>query len=67
MSALRTEPEDRLLTVEEAAKVLQVSPYMVREWARDRKIPAIRLGKRYWRFRRSSLNAWISEQETSAR
>lgn len=59
--------QDRLLTVDEAAKVLQVSTYLVRQWARERAIPAIRLGGRYWRFRRSSLDAWIAEQERSAR
>lgn len=67
MSALRAEPEDRLLTVEEAADKLQISAYMVRQWARERKIPAIRMGDRYWRFRRSSLDAWIEDQERSAR
>lgn len=67
MSALRDEREDRLLTVEEAADKLQVSAYMIREWARERKIPAIRMGERYWRFRRSSLDAWIAEQEVAAR
>jgi excisionase family DNA binding protein len=67
MTAMRSEPEDRLLTVEEAADVLQVSAYMVRQWARERKIPAIRMGERYWRFRRSSLNAWIEDQERTAR
>jgi excisionase family DNA binding protein len=59
--------EDRLLTVAEAAEVLQISPYMVREWARERKIPAIRMGERYWRFRRSSLDAWIDDHERPAR
>lgn len=59
--------EDRLLTVDEAADVLQVSAYMIRQWARERRIPAIRMGDRYWRFRRSSLDAWISEQERAAR
>lgn len=61
------EPEDRLLSVDEAADKLQVSVYMVRQWARERKIPAIRLGARYWRFRRSSLDAWIADQERAAR
>lgn len=67
MSALWSEPEDRLLSVEEAADKLQVSPYMVRQWAREAKIPAIRLGQRFWRFRRSALDAWIAEQERPAR
>ena len=60
-------PEDRLLTVDEAAEFLQVSAYTLREWARKRRVPAIRLGQRYWRFRRSSLQAWCDEQERAAR
>jgi excisionase family DNA binding protein len=67
MSPLAPASEDRLLSVDEAADLLQVSSYMVRQWARERKIPAIRLGERYWRFRRSSLNAWLTDQERAPR
>lgn len=66
MSALRSEPEDPILSVDEAAALLKVSAYTIRQWARDRHIPAIRLG-RYWRFRRSSLDAWLAENERAAR
>ena len=59
--------EDRLLSVNEAADVLQISAYTLRQWARERKIPAIRMGERFWRFRRSSLDAWIADQERAAR
>ena len=59
--------EDNLLSVDEAAELLRVSSYMIRQWARERKIPAIRMGGRYWRFRRSSLIAWIADQERAAR
>lgn len=67
MSALQHDAEDRLLSVDEAADLLQVSAYTIRQWARDRHIPAIRLGSRYWRFRRSSLDAWLAENERAAR
>lgn len=67
LSALPRAAEDRLLSVDEAAEVLQVSAYVVRQWARERRIPAVRLGQRYWRFRRSSLDAWIADQERAAR
>jgi excisionase family DNA binding protein len=59
--------EDGLLSVDEAAELLRVSAYMIRQWARERKIPALRMGGRYWRFRRSSLNAWLADQERAAR
>ncbi|MHB8492460.1 MAG: helix-turn-helix domain-containing protein [Solirubrobacteraceae bacterium] len=57
---------DRLLSVDEAAEKLQLSAYTIRQFARQRKIPAIRLG-RYWRFRDSSLDAWLCEHERAAR
>ena len=67
VSSVGSDQGDRLMSVKEAAEVLQVSAYMVRQWARERRIPAIRMGDRYWRFRRSSLDAWIAEQERAAR
>lgn len=66
MSAIRTHVHDPLLSVEQAAEFLGVSAYTVRQWARERRIPAIRLG-RYWRFRQSSLDAWIRAQERAGR
>ncbi|MFL5864015.1 MAG: helix-turn-helix domain-containing protein [Solirubrobacteraceae bacterium] len=53
---------DPLLDANDAAAVLKISAYTVRQRARRREIPAIRLGK-FWRFRRSSLDAWIADQE----
>jgi len=66
VSALRDQPHDPLLDAEETAAVLKVSAHTVRELARARKIPAIRLG-RYWRFRRSALDQWLADQERVAR
>ena len=57
---------DPLLDANDAAAVLKISAYTVRQRARRREIPAIRLGK-FWRFRRSSLDAWIAEQERTQR
>jgi excisionase family DNA binding protein len=57
---------DPLLDANDAAAVLRISAYTVRQRARRREIPAIRLGK-FWRFRRSSLDAWIAEQERRQR
>lgn len=66
MSALRDQAHDPLLDAEEAGAMLKLSAYKVRQLARERKIPAIRLGQ-FWRFRRSSLEAWLAEQERPAR
>jgi excisionase family DNA binding protein len=52
MTANLAHEHDVLLSVEQAAEFLGVSAYTVRQWARERRIPAIRLG-RYWRFRQS--------------
>ena len=57
---------DPLLDANDAAAVLKISAYTVRQRARRREIPAIRLGK-FWRFRRSSLDAWIADQERMRR
>ena len=40
----------KLLTAEEVAEVLQVSPRTIREWARTRKIPAVRVSRKVRRF-----------------
>jgi excisionase family DNA binding protein len=58
--------EDRLLSPNEAAAMLGVSAYTIRAMARDREIPALKLG-RHWRFRRSSLERWIEDRERKAR
>jgi RNA polymerase sigma factor (sigma-70 family) len=53
-----------LLGVAEAAKLLCVHPKTVQALARAGSIPCIRFGK-YWRFRTSSLDAWVRERLTS--
>lgn len=47
-----------VLTVAEAAELLKVSPSCVRELARDRQIPARKVG-RAWRFSRDALLDWV--------
>lgn len=65
-AAFRPTVADPLLDADQAGELLGVSAYTVRQWAKERKIPAIRLG-RFWKFRLSSLDAWITEQERAAR
>jgi excisionase family DNA binding protein len=60
-----TEPtngQDQILTVEQLAEMLIVPPYTVRQWAREGRLPALRLGK-YWRFRESSIREWLADEE----
>ncbi len=53
-------PMDRLseaYTAEEIAKYLKLHPYTIRRLAREKKIPAFRVGGQ-WRFRKDEIDAW---------
>jgi excisionase family DNA binding protein len=56
---------DGLLTAEEVASLLQVTPAWVYAETRRRRIPHIRLG-RYVRYRRFALQVWMDEMERSS-
>lgn len=47
-----------ILTTEEAAAYLKVKPLTVREWAREGKIEAKKVGKQ-WRFSKRLLLKWV--------
>jgi excisionase family DNA binding protein len=49
---------ERLLNLEEAASILGVHWKTLEGMARQKKIPAFKVGKR-WRFRLSALNKWL--------
>lgn len=51
---------ERLLDLHEAAAILGVHWKTLEGMARSRKVPALKVGKR-WRFRLSSLNAWLED------
>ena len=53
---------EKLLTVEDAAKVLLVKPTTVREWLKAGKLKGVKMG-RLWRVRESELEAFLSEGE----
>jgi excisionase family DNA binding protein len=54
-----------LLTAEEVARLLQVTPAWVYAETRQNRIPHLRLG-RYVRYRRSALESWMDEVERSS-
>jgi excisionase family DNA binding protein len=56
-----------LLTPPEAGAFLQVHEKTAIRFARDGVIPAIRLGGKLWRFRRSDLEAWAAATVSSPR
>jgi excisionase family DNA binding protein len=52
-----------LLDDKQAGKMLGLHPKTLQRLARRGDIPAIRIG-RYWRFRASTLDQWIENQQT---
>ena len=44
-------------TVEEIATYLKLHPYTIRRLAREKKIPAFRVGGQ-WRFRKDEIDDW---------
>jgi excisionase family DNA binding protein len=51
-------PEDPLLTVEQVAARLQMSPLTVMHWLRTGQLPGVKLAK-FWRVRASALEALL--------
>jgi excisionase family DNA binding protein len=49
---------EALLDLLETASMLGVHPKTLEKMARTRKVPALKVGKR-WKFRLSSLNVWL--------
>lgn len=54
-----------LLDSAQAAGLLHVHEKTVIRWAREKKLPSMRLGK-LWRFRESQLDAWLAGQSQSS-
>ena len=50
---------ERLLTPEEAAERLAISPKTIRDWLRSRKLQGVKVG-RLWRVRESTVEAIVS-------
>jgi excisionase family DNA binding protein len=51
------------LTLEQVAALLQKTKSSVRKYVRTLGLPAIRLGPREWRFRRSDVLKWLDEHK----
>ena len=50
-----------MMSVDEAAKYLNVSAFTLRSLARDKKIPGGKVGRR-WRFRKEDLDEFLKDQ-----
>jgi excisionase family DNA binding protein len=53
---------DLVLTTEEAAEFLKLTPFTVRDYARRRILPARKVGKG-WRFFKPDLVAWLRDYQ----
>lgn len=57
---------DSYISLEDAAKFLDVKPVTLRKWLRDndKKIPAHKIGKQ-WKFKCSELDQWVNSGESA--
>ncbi len=52
---------EEYLTAKQVADYLQVKPLTIYQWAREGKIPAIKIG-RIWRFKKEAIDNFLDEQ-----
>jgi len=57
---------DEILTVVEVAELLKVADKTVYTMALKGEIPALKV-RGQWRFQRSDINAWITDQKKAAK
>lgn len=58
---MRARKDAKLLTPEQAAERLNVSPVTVRKWLRSGKLRGVKVSV-LWRVKESDLNAFIEEK-----
>jgi len=66
MRVVSAEGLNRLLTYEELAEVLQVSPGTLRNWVSQEFIPFVKVG-RVVRFDPETINRWIRKRSNPGR
>ncbi len=62
---MMADSEDRLLSVAEVATLLSVTEPTVREWIKEGKLEAHRIGARFWRIRKSEVDRMLAEQASN--
>jgi excisionase family DNA binding protein len=55
-------PDQEMMTINEVAEYLKIAKKTAYRFAIEGKIPGFRVGAA-WRFRKSEIDRWISEQE----
>jgi excisionase family DNA binding protein len=63
MAAKRS--QNRLLSTEEVAELLAVTPKTVRRWIAERELPAVKL-HRQWRIRATDLDRLLEVESDAA-
>ncbi len=59
---IKEPPKERLFTIEEMAKVLQIDKRTLVEWVQFRRIPYVKVDGQYVRFRLSDIAKWVREK-----
>ena len=54
--------DDEVMTVKELAVYLKIAEKTAYRFASEGKVPGFKVGSA-WRFRKSEINRWISQQE----
>ncbi len=57
-------PNKHLFTVNELADYLKMRPITIYKHAAAGKLPGFKIGSK-WRFKKSTIDRWIEEQENS--
>jgi excisionase family DNA binding protein len=57
---------EALLTSHEASQILKIHPKVLERMAKRGEVPALKIGK-FWRYRATTLDAWINSRLESAR
>ncbi len=55
---------ESLLTVNEVAKLLRLSPQTLYKMLEQKSIPAVKVGSQ-WRFERDKIRVWLAEQHST--
>jgi excisionase family DNA binding protein len=57
---------EQLLTSEQVGEILGLHPKVIERYAKRGEIPAFKLGK-FWRYRASALDSWVTARLESNR
>jgi len=57
---------DKLLTTEQVAELLQVHPFTVLKYIKDKKLKAFKLG-RVWRIRESDVEKFLEDRSMASK